>query len=154
MVIFNLIKLAFLLIAFVGYFTNAGRQTTSPQIQQVTNHRDKRNIYLNAKAPILIGMYLNQWSIQSLNTWLFVFVVGEKLAAAYITIPVSVAFPALKQSRSYRFDDDTGISYNGTEVPDSYDDPLYSTQLAKIDLYMDYIGVWPGLTSISVLWLV
>ena len=49
----NLFKLALLLVGFIGYLT--GSQEMSEEIRSVDHHRDKRNIYLNSKAPILIG---------------------------------------------------------------------------------------------------
>lgn len=53
MTVVNLFKLGLFLIGFIGYLT--GSQQTSDEVRSVTNHRDKRSIYLNSKAPILIG---------------------------------------------------------------------------------------------------
>ena len=57
MAVANLLKLAILFIGFIGYLT--GSQQPEEEIQSVQsviqNHRDRRSIYLNAKAPILIG---------------------------------------------------------------------------------------------------
>lgn len=53
MAVVNLFKLALLLIGFIGYLT--GNQEISEGTQSLTRHRDKRNIYLNSKSPILIG---------------------------------------------------------------------------------------------------
>ncbi len=53
MAVVNLFKLALLLIGFIGYLT--GSQETSEGTQSLAHHRDKRNIYLNSKSPILIG---------------------------------------------------------------------------------------------------
>ncbi|XP_057377799.1 uncharacterized protein LOC130699563 [Daphnia carinata] len=105
----HLFKLAILFLGFIGYLT--GTKQSSRDLQSIThNHRDKRSIYLNAKAPILI--------------------------AAFITIPISVALPALR-GRSAR----SQTEHNVTEVPYSYDDPLYVAQLQKIDMYMDYMEI-------------
>lgn len=93
----NLFKLAILFLGFIGYLT--GTKQSSRELRSIAhNHRDRRSIYLNSKAPILI--------------------------AAFITIPISVALPALR-GRSAR----SQTEYNATEVPYSYDDPLYSAQL-------------------------
>lgn len=59
-----------------------------------------------------------------------------KLTAAFITVPISVALPAMK-GRGARSQTD----YNVTKVPYSYDDPLFASQLQKIDMYMDYLEV-------------
>ena len=53
-----------------------------------------------------------------------------------MTIPISMAFPALK-GRSAR----SGFDFNSSDVPYSYDDPLYRHQLNRMDLYFQYIGV-------------
>ncbi|XP_032782451.2 uncharacterized protein LOC116920343 [Daphnia magna] len=105
----HLFKLAILFLGFIGYLT--GTKQSSRELRSIVhNHRDRRSIYLNSKAPILI--------------------------AAFITIPISVALPALR-GRSAR----SQTEYNATEVPYSYDDPLYAAQLQKIDIYMDYMEI-------------
>ena len=58
---------------------------------------------------------------------------------ASVTIPISVAFPALKGFRAR-----SGRSRSLTDATDaaqSYDDPLFKNQLLKIDVFMEYIGV-------------
>ncbi|XP_046647200.1 uncharacterized protein LOC124337161 isoform X2 [Daphnia pulicaria] len=109
MAVANLLKLAVLLIGFFGYLT--GSQQPSEDAPSVPhNYRNKRSIYLNSKAPVLI--------------------------AAYITIPMSVALPGLR-GRSARLQS----NYNVTQVPYSYDDPKFASQLQKIDVYMDYLEI-------------
>ena len=57
MAVANLLKLVILFIGFIGYLT--GTQQPAAEVQSVRslvqNHRDRRSIYLNSKAPILIG---------------------------------------------------------------------------------------------------
>jgi hypothetical protein len=130
MAVANLLKLAVLLIGFFGYLT--GSQQPSEDARSVVhNYRNKRSIYLNSKAPILIG---NLSKKLKLKIWLFT--CHLRFTAAFITIPISVALPGLR-GRSARLQTD----YNVTQVPYSYDDPKFASQLQKIDVYMDYLEV-------------
>jgi hypothetical protein len=54
MAVANLLKLAVLLIGFFGYLTGS-QQPSEDAPSVVHNYRNKRSIYLNSKAPILIG---------------------------------------------------------------------------------------------------
>jgi len=54
MAVANLLKLAVLLIGFFGYLTGS-QQPSEDASSVVQNYRNKRSIYLNSKAPILIG---------------------------------------------------------------------------------------------------
>lgn len=61
MAVANLLKLAVLLIGFFGYLT--GSQQPSEDARSVVhNYRNKRSIYLNSKAPILIGNLSKKWN--------------------------------------------------------------------------------------------
>lgn len=59
MAVANLLKLAVLFIGFIGYLTGSQQPEEDVRSIQsiVQNHRDRRSIYLNAKAPILIGNF-------------------------------------------------------------------------------------------------
>lgn len=144
----NIIKFVLLVVGIIGYLTGnsqvTGRSTNvlADDETDEQHHRDKRNIYLNSKSPILIGcssrlLFYNQK--ENCSSYMHSLSWRCGTAAAYITIPISVAFPAL-QGRSAR--SGSADYFNGSQaVPYSYDDPLYRLQLEKIDLYMDYIGV-------------
>ncbi len=55
----NIIKLGILFIGIIGYFTRSQELGSNKEIQQAEeHHREKRNIYLNSKAPILIGSFI------------------------------------------------------------------------------------------------
>lgn len=137
MAVVNLLKLALLLVGYIGYLTTGTQQASIGSDLTTVQHRDKRSIYLNAKAPILIGIKIYA-KIEAFGLKCSVSLIDNKITfvAAYITIPISVALPAMK-GRSARSQN----QYNGTQVPYSYDDPLFAAQLQKIDLYMNYLEV-------------